>query len=249
MRLMILSLAVSCLIPFVAEAQQAPSTDGKGYWEVTLSSTLLNSYSRGNLDDWWAEQTGDPDRKVDQGSPAFFALEGRQILPMPSGKSWLTMGGGIIFPADHALWGSSIFFGGFRRLVMQPTIISFNMTSVFNVESMDGLTAEFGGGMLIGWVTGEYVGTNFDYDVTLGPGLGFALTGGANYMINDQFGLSVKSGLRFLKTDLVIRDPDSPTGYSQFRLDNDDEVKPSLSGFYLTIGVTLRPAAIMGARK
>ena len=249
MRLLIVSLVVSGLIPSVAEAQQSPATDGKGYLEVTLSSTLLNSYSRGNLDTWWAEQTGTPGRKVDQGSPAFFALEGRRFYPLTPGKSWLTLGAGIIFPADHALWGTSIFFGGSRQLVVQPSIISMNMTSVFTVEQMEGLTAEFGGGLLIGWVTGEYAGTDFDYDVTFGPGIGFALTGGANYMFSDKFGLSVKSGLRFLKTDLVIRNPDSPTGYFQIRLDNDDEVKPNLGGFYLTIGVTLRPMLIMGGRR
>jgi len=59
-------------------------------------------------------------------------------------------------------------------------------------------------------------------------------------MLTERFGLSARAGLRFLKVDLVGRDADSPTGFSQFLLDNDDEVKASLSGFYLTVGITIR---------
>ena len=247
MRLLIVSLVVSGLIPSVAEAQ-LPSSQAvaEGTLEVTLSSTLLNSYSRGNLDIWWAEQTGTPGRKVDQGSPAFFALEGRYIIALPDGKGWLAPGIGIIFPADHALWGTSIFFGGSRRLVMQPAIASFHASMIIPLEQLDGATAEFGGGLLIGWVSGEYLGNDsggdFDNKISRSPGLGFALTGGANYMINDMFGLSVKSGLRFLKAGMS-------TAGTDYFLDNGDKVKASLSGFYLTIGITLRPEAIMGARK
>lgn len=236
MKSIVIPLAALLLLGQSVYAQETART----YIEGSLHMTFRNSYSRGNLDDWWAEKTGDPGRAVDQGSPAFFALEGRMMMPLVPGKLWMGTGIGFILPASHALWGSSLFYGGRQELVLKPQALSIRMPFRFRLEALEGLYAMISPAILVGWVTGTYSGPDNDYDFVLSPGIGFGLAAGAQFFFTESLGIDARAGLRLVKCHLSIKNPDSPTGYSKFLLSNGDDVLVNLGGLYLTIGVAFR---------
>lgn len=208
-------------------------------YEINLQATLMNGYSRGALDTWWQEMLDNPDKKVDAGSPAYFALEGRALMPIEGEEKYVTAFVSLIKPAPHALWGETIVYGGQQRIVLKPQIITLASTLQFKVTDLEGLYVDAGPALLIGWVSGYYYGHSLDteeidYDFARRPGFGIGVVASGRYVLNDMFVFSVNTGLRMLKTPLVIK------GGEQVQLADGKKVKVGLGGFYLTYGVSFR---------
>ncbi|MCZ6766188.1 MAG: hypothetical protein O7D32_04580 [bacterium] len=223
--------------PSASNPEDTPAKP-RPHMQFAIYSTVYNTYNRGNLDDWFAEQTNDPGRQVDQGSPAYFSFEGAVLFPMKPDQLWVGASFEMVLPADRALWGTQTFFGGRTEIVLAPWMFSIGMPIRYRMGTGD-FFATATPTMLFGWVTGDYSdGTNF-LDFTASPGFGFGMAVGGEAIFAEHFGVDLKIGFRALKTDLVYEDPTSGTGFSQPLLNNGDPVQVDLGGTYMAIGVSL----------
>ncbi|MFH1005935.1 MAG: hypothetical protein V1800_00350 [Candidatus Latescibacterota bacterium] len=230
-------LFLSVLAMFPPDLARAQET-ARGTLTVSASASFRNTYARGNLDDWWAERLDMPGEQVDDGSAALFTFDAGISLPLTSDALRMGASFGFIKPADHAIWGSKLVNAG--TLVLKPQIISIGMPFTFQVGETEGLYARFCPSLLLGWVTGTYWGSGYDFDFVASPGIGYGLAGGMQYFFTDMLGMDLTLGMRGVKGGLSIDDPDSPTGMSILNLSNGDEVHVDLGGFYLTVGIVAR---------
>jgi len=204
-----------------------------------LHGTLSNSYSRGNLDTWFGERTGDPSREVDQGSPAFWGLEAAVFLPVKEDAVLVGASMGFVIPASHSLWGTQLYFGGRQELVLNPAILSVALPIKLQLGNSGRLYGTLAPSMLMGWVTGSYTSVGTDLVFTASPSFGFGLTAEAETMFSRMLGLDLRLGFRVLKADLAFENASSTTGYSQPLLNNGEEVQADLGGTYMTVGVSI----------
>lgn len=211
-------------------------------FEIGFNASLMNSYARGNLDTWFSERTGDPDRLVDRGSASFFELEATIFFASRDDAFQVGSGLGFILPKERSLWGTMTYFGGRQELALKPTIVSFNLPFRFQLGDASNLYMNLTPALLLGWVTGDYTdsGSGNALNFTPSPGIGFSLATKMELLTNNTFGFNLQLGYRMLNTDLVYEDSNSDTGYSQPLLNNGDEVVVDLSGLYAKGGLILR---------
>jgi hypothetical protein len=220
-------------------ASQAAVTGSKIHVVIGVQGTLANSYTRGNLDTWFGELTGDPSEQVDQGSPAFFSLEGAMLFPVRSDAILLGASLGMAIPPSHALWGTELYFGGRQELELNPMIFSFGIPVRFQLGSSQRFYGTISPAMLMGWVTGTYTSSTSDLSFTASPTFGFGASVEGEVMFSKLLGATCRFGMRSLKADLAFENSSSSTGYSQPLLSIGDEVQADLSGMYMTVGVAL----------
>ena len=204
--------------------------------------SLMNSYARGVLDEWFTEVTGDPTRLVDQGSPAFFSLSGTLFIDI-SPNFALGFGTDVHVASPHALWGSQIFWGGRQEIVLKPFIVGFKMPlriKIGGAGMMMSLTAS--PALLMGWVTGTYDNsTTLTYwEFTPSSKMGFGVSGGIETFLGKSFGFGVNVGYRSLTVGLSFVDPSSSTGYSSPTTSGGELVTVDLGGTYMTTGLLIR---------
>jgi len=229
------TLLVVCLLPQPGRSQIYSA----GQVILEIHSSLVNSYARGNLDDWFAYLTDDPARQVDQGSPAYFVLRAGMLFP--SNTSAFRMGMAVDFniPARHSLWGTSLHYGGRQELILKPWIISFSVPLKLRLGRSEILYATLDPALVVGWVTGDYAGPYYDLTFFPAPTFGPGFSGGLEIYPARAIGVNVKVGFRSLVTNIGWEDESSDTGYTQ-PLVNGEKVRPDLSGVYMTIGLILR---------
>lgn len=204
--------------------------------------SLMNSYNRGLLDEWFTEVTGDPSRLVDQGSPAFFSLSGTLFIDVSSNFA-VGVGTDVLIASPHALWGSQIFWGGRQEIVLSPFIMGIKMPLRIKIGSagmMMSITAS--PALLMGWVTGTYdnSATSTYWDFTPSSKMGFGVSGGIETFFGKSFGMGVSMGYRSLTVGLSFEDPSSSTGYSTPVTSGGDPVTVDLGGTYITTGILIR---------
>ncbi len=202
--------------------------------ELTLAMSLFNSYARGSLDDWFYELTG---TKVDDGSPAFYSL--RAMLELDAGALKMAAGLGMVMAADHALWGSSLYYGGRDEIVLDPKIVEIPLS--LRLRQNAGMWLFVEPALLMGWVTGTLRGSSIaPVDFTMAPGFGGQAALGVGFDLGKHLGLSATLGVRFLQVPLVFLDDTSSTGYSQIVDSAGREVTVDLSGTYGTVNAYVR---------
>jgi len=204
--------------------------------------SLMNSYKRGVLDEWFTEVTGDPTRLVDQGSPAFFSLSGTMFFDVSSNFA-LGVGADVHISSPHALWGSQIFWGGRQEIVLNPFIVGVKMPLRIKIGTagmMMSITAS--PSLLMGWVTGTYdnSATLTYWEFTPSSKMGFGMSGGVETFLGKSFGFGVTVGFRSLTVGLSFEDPSSSTGYSSPATSGGELVTVDLGGTYMTTGLLIR---------
>ncbi len=258
MKSRILIIAIASLIALVCSISTAQETDGKGAragkvsksktndaedetkvsFSLAFNASLTNTYTRGNLDTWFGEQTNDHTRLVDQGSPAFFLLEAELMWSKSNEPLSYGVGMGYLIPPSHSLWGTEVVFGGGHELVLNPSIISFYMPIKYALGESKDLFLTLDPALLMGWVTGTYTGST-TMNFSPSPGFGFGAAAGLQYFLSNSIELSLKGGFRLLKTNLAYASSASTTGYKQPDTDSGDPVKADLSGVYVIYGIGL----------
>ncbi|MGD8535584.1 MAG: GyrI-like domain-containing protein, partial [Candidatus Aminicenantes bacterium] len=203
--------------------------------ELGFYYSLMNSYKRGVLDEWFTEVTGDPTRLVDQGSPAFFSLSGTLFIDVSSNFA-LGFGTDVHVASPHALWGTQIFWGGRQEIVLKPFIVGFKMPlriKIGGAGMMMSLTAS--PSLLMGWVTGTYdnSATLTYWEFTPSSKMGFGVSGGIETFLGKSFGFGVNVGFRSLTVGLSFEDPSSSTGYSSPTTLSGELVTVDLGGTYM----------------
>ena len=204
--------------------------------------SLMNSYKRGVLDEWFTEVTGDPTRLVDQGSPAFFSLSGTLFFDISSNFA-LGVGTDVHVSSPHALWGSQIFWGGRQEIVLNPFIVGFKMPlriKIGGAGMLMSITAS--PALLMGWVTGTYdnSATLTYWEFSPSTKMGFGMSGGIETFLGKSFGFGVNIGYRSLTVGLSFEDPSSSTGYSSPATSGGELVTVDLGGTYMTTGLLIR---------
>jgi hypothetical protein len=209
------------------------------HFVMYVQGTLMNSYNRGKLDQWFAERTGIPNNAVDAGATTFFKAGLELDFELDAGVE-IGTGLDMIFPASHSLWGSYLFYGGRQEVVLDPQIISVNMPVRFSLGDETGLWLKLVPSMLMGWVSGYYTSPWYDLEFTPSPGFGFGIAGGLDLMFGENFGVNVDMGLRILEVDLAYVDENSATGFSQPLLSDGELVTVDLGGLYMVAGFMFR---------
>jgi hypothetical protein len=229
-------LALTLLIPaFPALASAGREGPRQPSWTVDFSffHTLENSYKRGSLDTYFQERTGNPSKRVDQGSPAFYKLEADLYFPIDSESFMLGMGLGCAMPPSHSLWGTDLYYGGRSELVMNPYIVNFSIPMKFRIIPDSGLFFTFSPDLLMGWVTGYLHTSNANINYQPYAKFGAGASVGMDYMFAKWIGLSMKAGVRSLKTQPLYN------GNSVPLLNNGSDVMVDLSGSYAMAGAVL----------
>ncbi len=211
-------------------------------FEFGFYYSLMNSYKRGLLDEWFTEVTGDPTRLVDAGSPAFFSLSGTLFFDISSNFA-LGVGADVHVASPHALWGSQIFWGGKQEIVLNPFIVGIKMPLRIKIGTAGmqmSLTAS--PALLTGWVTGTYdnSATLTYWEFTPSSKMGFGMSGGIETFLGKSFGFGVNIGFRSLIVGLSFEDPSSSTGYSSPTTLSGELVTVDLGGMYMTTGLLIR---------
>jgi len=214
----------------------------KASLELGFYYSLMNSYNRGLLDEWFIEVTADPTRLVDAGSPAFYNFSGALFIDI-SPNFALGFGTEVMISAPHALWGSQIFWGGRQEIVLNPFIVGFKMPlriKIGGAGMMMSITAS--PMMLMGWVTGTYdnSASSTYWEFTPSSKTGFGASGGIETFFGKSFGVGMNVGFRSLTVGLSFKDPGSSTGYSTPILSSGDPVTVDLGGTYVTTGLLIR---------
>jgi hypothetical protein len=225
-----------------AQAQTTPEESTKKmkpHLLFGIYGTLYNTYNRGNLDTWFGEITGDPGRQVDQGSPAFFSVQGAVLFPFKKDELWGGASLEFAIPASHSLWGTQLYFGGRQELVLSPWLLSVGMPIRYRLGTGGRIYATATPALLMGWVSGTYTSSSTNLNFTRSPALGFGLSVDGEVMFSKHFAVNLRVGFRSLKTDLVFEDGSSSTGYSQPLLANGEEVQADLGGTFMSIGASL----------
>ena len=259
MKTRIFVIVIACLITLVCSISTAQETSGKGAragkttksktkntddktkvsFSLAFNASLINTYTRGNLDTWFGEQTNDHTRLVDQGSPAFFLLEAELMWSKSKDPLSYGIGMGFLIPPSHSLWGTEVVFGGGHELVLNPFIISFYMPIKYALGDSKDLFLTLDPALLMGWVTGTYNGyTTMNFSPS--PGFGFGAAAGLQYFLSSSIEISLKGGFRLLKTNLAYASSSSSTGFKQPDTESGDPVKADLSGVYIIYGIGIR---------
>jgi len=215
-----------------------PAIRRRPSFEIGAHASLMNSYARGGLDDWWAGRTGDASRAVDQGSPSYFS--GSFSLFFGSvGPFKFGVGAEMNIPADHSLWGTQTYYGGRREVVMSPWIVASHLHLRLDLGAGIPLSLTITPSVLFIAARGHYQSPYAYYNL-LATGIGFGLSGSLEYMIGGMFGISARAGMRMAGGDLSYEDDDSATGYSSWDDASGTPYRVDLSGFYATMGILIR---------
>ncbi|MCK5330950.1 MAG: hypothetical protein KAK01_06065 [Candidatus Marinimicrobia bacterium] len=233
------TLSVLLFLTCTVSAQE-DNTARKARSSLTLRSSFINSFQRGNVDDFFHFISQDPAREVDAGSSAYFDLSFAFPFPGESESKSMGIGIGVILFNNHALWGTKLGYGGRAELALQPFLMYTSVPMRFALGQVSGAYIGIDPAVLIGWVTGNLTtldGTH--YEITPAGAVGFQVPLGIDFYPSTHFGLELRAGYRFIQAGVGWSNPDSPTGYTAFTID-DELVMADLSGIFMTMGLLFR---------
>lgn len=227
-----------CLVILIFSINLRARAGSELNFDIGVHASMMNSYARGTLDDWFAARTGDPTDQVNAGASSFFMIEADWLFPSTAAFI-MGMGLSAIIPPSHSLWGTNLYFGGRQELVLSPQIISFSMPFKISLAQDMGMYLKIRPALLMGWVAGTYSSSTSYLEFVPAPGFGFGLSGGMDVFFTETIGLNFTLGTRFVQTALCFKNPASETGFSQPILSNGEKVFVDLSGTYITFGLLL----------
>lgn len=238
-RMSVVSLVLLTLASMASGQDDSPARKARA--NLAFRFSFMNSFQRGNLDDYFHFIAQDPSRDVDAGSSAYFDVSFVFPWPGQSDMGWFGLGIGAMLFNSHALWGTKLGFGGRAELALKPFMMYVSVPVRFLA------IGKSGGGyigiypaVLIGWVTGHITHLNGTrYEITPGGGFGFQVPLSIDFYFSKHLGMEFRAGYRFIQAGVGWSNPDSPTGYTAFTI-NDELVKADLSGVFMTTGLLIR---------
>lgn len=202
---------------------------GRPLFELGGYTSIMNSYRRGELDAWWENQAGEA---ADQGSAAFFMLEGAAYFPVRTDRLFVGASASFQIPTPHAIWGSQVFGGGNQEVTLQPGFFSLSAPVRYFPLSSNNFSVTAVPSLLFGWVSGTYFYSDADImnEEAFSPRMkiGVGLAAGAEYVFLKHLAVSIRVGIRALAVDLVWASTD------------EKETTVDLGGGYLIFGLAFR---------
>lgn len=231
----ITALFVALALVSTVNAQEESSIR-KAMPNLAFRTSFANSFKRGNVDDFFHNISQDPTRDVDAGSSAYFDLS----IAFPLFSEAIGLGIGVMLFNSHALWGTKLVFGGRAEFVLQPFLMYVSIPMRFAVGKSDRGYICIDPAILIGFVRGDLTHLNgTHYEIALAEAIGFHVPFGIDFYPSKHFGLEFRIGYRYAQARVGWSNPDSPTGYTQFTI-NDELVMADLSGVFMTMGLLIR---------
>ncbi|WP_258105710.1 hypothetical protein [Marinoscillum sp. MHG1-6] len=201
--------------------------------------SLFNRYNIGNALDFWRRVNGSNSEEIDQATGMFYF--GFSVLNQIDERNWLGVSDNIVIAADHALWGTNLYFGGRNEMYFRAFMMNISMFYGRAFQDNGPLLLIIEPGLDIGMMNGGITLNNNAYTVSPSFGLGGHGAIGFDYMIGENFILHSRLGYRFIKMDEAHEDSSSATGYSSFYVNGTDgeTVKVDWSGAFFTIGASI----------
>ena len=213
-----------------------PAQTPDSIFELSGFVSLSNSYNMGMLNKYFQERTGNSSLLVDDGTPVFKKFEADFLFPA-SESAEIGLGMGCVLPPSHSIWGTYLYYGGRDELVLNPVILNFSLPMKFELGKGSGFFLTVSPDLLMGGVSGYLHAPGVDHTYVWSPGTGFGVTGGMDLMFGKHFGLSFKAGMRSLEVPLIYSD--CASGSCAPLLNNKEQVKVDLGGFYSMAGLVL----------
>ena len=237
----VLLAAGMLLMPGLLLAQVEPKARSSGaHVFLTFNSSFMNTFSRGNLDDFFQQTSGDAGRDVDQGSSAYMEFQFAFAFPGSDDFTGTGIGIGVELYNNRAFWGTKLDFGGRTEIALQPTILYVSLPIRIPISQNRSLFVAIDPAIQIGLLTGHLTtmsGTRYDIGPT--AGIGGKLPVGLDMFFSGNIGLALRTGFRYFKADVGFKDSTSSTGYSQFTV-NGEKVKADMTGVFMTMGLVVR---------
>jgi hypothetical protein len=202
---------------------------GRPFFELGGYYSIKNTYRRGELDAWWEDRAGEA---ADQGSAAFFMMEGAAYFPVWRDRLYAGAAASFQIPMRHAIWGSEVFWGGNYELSLKPGFFSLSAPVRYFPLSSKALSLTAVPSLLFGWVGGSYLYSDADsaFEKTYSPRMkiGMGLAVGIEYAFWKNLAASMRAGIRVLTVDLVSAST------------TEKETAVNLGGGYLILGIVFR---------
>jgi hypothetical protein len=203
--------------------------------------SFVNSYNVGNLNDFYQNLSGDPTEKCDAGAPVLMTFHfGFRNCIDTSMKNWFGVDMQFVKTAPHAIWGSTVYYGGGIDLHFDGFFMNIPLTYMHAIDSKKHIFLAAEPALDMGLIDGGvYIGDT-TYTEAMSFGAGFHIAAGIDYM-GKWFGANARLGYRHLKTPEVHYNDKSTTGYSSFYVNgaSGETVKVDWSGVYFNIGIYL----------
>jgi hypothetical protein len=218
---------------YASRAQRRAATQdrprGRPVFELGGFASIINTYRRGELDAWWSHQAGEA---ADQGSAAFFMLEGAAYFPIRTDRLYVGAAASFQITVPHAIWGSQVFWGGNQEITLKPGLLSLSAPVRYFPLSSRNFSITAVPSLLFGWVSGSHFYSDADimFEEAFSPRMkiGAGLAAGAEYTFLKNLAVSLRAGLRALTVDLV------------WASTKEKETTVNLRGGYLIFGVAFR---------
>jgi len=185
-----------------AATQDRPG--GRTIFELGGYTSIINTYRRGELDAWWENQTG---KAADQGSAAFFMLEGAAYFPIRTDRLYLGAAASLHIPRPQAIWGSQVSAEGRQEVTIKPVLLSLSLPIRYFPLSSKTLSITAVPSLLFGWANGTYftsdAGGTFQENFWPRMKIGMEIAAGVEYAFLKNLAVSVRAGLRALTVALV----------------------------------------------
>ena len=173
-------------------------------FEVGGFYSVLNTYRRGGLDEWWRTLTG---QAADQGSAAFFALEGAAYLRLGTDRWYLGASLAYHFPVAHAIWGSQASAAGVQEVAVKPGLLSLSLPLRYFPWASRSLSVTLIPSLLLGWANGSVffsdAGGALQDDFSPRAKIGMGIAAGMEYAFLKNLAVTLRAGLRTLSVALV----------------------------------------------
>lgn len=201
--------------------------------------SLINSYNRGNLDQYWQYLNSDPNLVPGEATGFFvFNIGNMGSLDLKQ-KSWMGFEVQLVKTASHAIWGTHTFYGGRNEVYYQALFMNVVLCYCYGLDAGNKFFLVVEPGLDLSYMSGRISATTNVYNQGFTIGLGGHIAGGINIMVSPKFGITARFGQRMIKINEMHKDASSETGYSSFYANGVDgeTVKVDWGGSYLTLGL------------
>jgi hypothetical protein len=218
---------------YASRAQRRAATQdrprGRPIFELGGYTSIMNSYRRGELDAWWENQA---DEAADQGSAAFFMLEGAAYFPIRTDRLFVGAAASFQIPMPPAIWGSQVSEEVMQEVTIKPGLFSLSLPVRYFPLSSRTFSVTAVPSLLFGWVSGSYFYSDayIMNEEAFSPRMkiGMGIAAGVEYAFLKNLAVSIRAGIRALAVDLV------------WASTKEKETTVDLGGGYLIFGLAFR---------
>ena len=214
----------------------------------------VSNYERGNLDAFWQNINGDPSlTATGNGNPFIWGADLQAYNTNKKEKNYWGFGLQFYTTSNHAIGAANQYQGVTNDVSLQLTLVNFSLGYMRAMGKKTFVLLE-PSVVYMGYMSGKITAYGSTYNVSGGPfsAFGWQVAGGANYVVTQNIGISLRAGYRVLT--LQEKHDDDRSGYSlsySFFTNGVDGETTMIkwNGFYCTAGIIFSTASNIQSRK